>query len=400
MAALTITPQGITLKSFQELREELKREWVCIFGDRIDLSPTSPDGLHIDLEAKTITSIAQAVQAIASNLNRNEAQGLYLDILASIIGLYRIKQTNAAIVLRFVKNGGSFIPAGTQVTPDDGLHIFKTLDSGTTPVDGRFSVQIKCEALEYGYVDLLSENHEWKVLTGDSEIRAYYESGGSGDYIYRGSDAETDAELRVRMNTHRVSGRATYETMLSYMQSVPGIQSVALLVNDEPDEQLISGVNLPGHSFMFILSANIDDNAIAQAIFDCKPAGIRSVGDQQGYAEDASERIHIQKWSQVSIIDCACRITITRYDEETLPDNYSDLIKASVMAFAETEFTSGKDIIPKRFFGPVYSVSGILDVNVFFSIDNGENWSEDPIKIDFLQSVKLQYGNIGVTLNG
>ena len=54
MAAFEIIDGDIVIKNFQEVRDELRANWKNIF-DGIDLSPTSVDGHHVDLEARTVT---------------------------------------------------------------------------------------------------------------------------------------------------------------------------------------------------------------------------------------------------------------------------------------------------------------------------------------------------------
>lgn len=83
------TDDGIVFKGFQDVRKALKESWNTTFGVDLDYSPTSPDGHHIDLEAKTINSVMEAVQTVATMMNRNQASGVFLDYLAALLGLTR-----------------------------------------------------------------------------------------------------------------------------------------------------------------------------------------------------------------------------------------------------------------------------------------------------------------------
>ena len=64
MASLVITDAGISIKSFRELRAELQEEWAKAFGDAIDLSPTSVDGHHLDLECKRLVGSDMGIEAL------------------------------------------------------------------------------------------------------------------------------------------------------------------------------------------------------------------------------------------------------------------------------------------------------------------------------------------------
>ena len=83
------TPSGIKFKGFQEIRTSLKDAWETTFGVQLDDSPTSPDGHHIDLEAATVNSVAEMIQAVCTTMNREQATGQYLDLLAAFLGLQR-----------------------------------------------------------------------------------------------------------------------------------------------------------------------------------------------------------------------------------------------------------------------------------------------------------------------
>lgn len=83
------TADGIRFTGFQNIRQALKDAWETTFGVQLDDSPTSPDGHHIDLETKTINSVLEAVQVVTTMLNRNQAKGVFLDYLASFLGIDR-----------------------------------------------------------------------------------------------------------------------------------------------------------------------------------------------------------------------------------------------------------------------------------------------------------------------
>lgn len=83
------TANGIRFTGFQNIRQAIKDAWETTFGVQLDDSPTSPDGHHIDLETKTINSVLEAVQVVTTMLNRNQAKGVFLDYLASFLGIDR-----------------------------------------------------------------------------------------------------------------------------------------------------------------------------------------------------------------------------------------------------------------------------------------------------------------------
>ena len=83
------TSSGIRFKGFQDIRATLVSAWKATFGEALDTDPTSPDGHHIDLEAATVNSVAEMIQAVCTTMNREQATGQYLDLLAAFLGLQR-----------------------------------------------------------------------------------------------------------------------------------------------------------------------------------------------------------------------------------------------------------------------------------------------------------------------
>lgn len=88
-AATLDTASGITIKSFREIREALEKDFKGTFGDDLNTSSSSPDGMLIDLFAYAAMEAAQTVQAALANLDVATAEGVFLDRIATIAGIAR-----------------------------------------------------------------------------------------------------------------------------------------------------------------------------------------------------------------------------------------------------------------------------------------------------------------------
>lgn len=263
---IKVTEKGIEVASFQELRESIARTWRAIFSDNLVTTPDSPDGHHIDIEARTLLSVAYAIQAVAANLNMETASGSWLDNIASLFGMTR-------------------------------------------------------------------------------------------------NQGETDAELRERIKGLFIGGLATYDGMVQYLRQKLGA-SVVIRVNPEPEN--VDGME-PHSIYVYAPrgdGSQEERDRIAQAIWDCKPAGIRTYGNETGTAHDtqaegAARTEHAVSFNYVTSGNCTVNITVQLYTEEQLPDEPEQAIKKSVAEWAAGEFTDGKDIFPQRILTPVYRVPGI-----------------------------------------
>lgn len=294
--AVKIDENGVTIKSFREIREALANDYKSSFGN-LTLTPGTPDGTLVDLIAYAIMELAQGVQSAAANINVDTAEGAMLDYLATIEGLTR--QTD-----------------------------------------------------------------------------------------------ETDSDLRDRIKNISGTGLATYDCMLTYLRDKISNQ-VSLIVNeeDQPDKNTI-----PAHSFAVYVPTDTENDAVAQAIWECKPAGIKAYGAETGNATDiAGNKREISFFRISSNTNVYMRITITKYNEETLPDEYDKDIKEAIVEWSENEYTPGKDVIPQRVVQAVFKVPGIATVNVEVSED-GATWKSTSIPIEASQYAVIQEDHIEVVV--
>lgn len=390
MAGLVITDLGISLKSFQELRQELREAWVSRFGETIDLSPTSVDGHHIDLECKTITSINQLLEAVVSNFDPTKAQGVWLDILGDYKAMTRASATYSVATVTFNGTAGTEIPSGTIVRYDGAPCDF-TLQN-TLTLDSEGTASGPCRANAIGFVEIYVG--DWKMVSSSPsgvtcEVTAE-NAGGSG------RNDETDDEYRARQKKFAGAGMATYDKMYAYMASVVGEGNFLLQVNDED----YTDHNIPPHRFEFVFKNGVGTNTeLAQAVWNCKPAGIKPYGNMNGDATDIVGLKHTMYFSRPVHVKLWVSVEFTAYTEESLPDNWSEAIAQAVSDFAATEYSPGKDIIPDRLKGPIYqAVSGILNMTVKVCVKDTEpsaseyttdNISVSPQSVAVLQRVSV-----------
>lgn len=214
-------------------------------------------------------------------------------------------------------------------------------------------------------------------------------------------DGETDAELRKRIGEAAYSGLATYDGMLTYLGKLVG--NVSLSANDEPYAK--DGV--PGHSVAVLVpdtfshsdaDGNDDTDAfLAQAIWRCKPAGIRTHGTVSATATDAAGNPHEVRFERISGKPLSLSVVITEYDEERLPDDYADLIRAALAEWAKGEYSPGKDIIVQRFVGPVFDAAeGVESVRIAATF-GGTTRTDGRIPVPAWNYATLAAADIGVS---
>ena len=210
-------------------------------------------------------------------------------------------------------------------------------------------------------------------------------------------DGESDEVYRSRLLSADQTGLATYDGMLTYLRKKIGA-AVSLSANEEP---YVDAEGIPGYSVSVYDPDSLEsvpDGDIAQAIWDCKPAGIRTFGSSEGTATDIAGNTHVVKFTRIGSTSAYyARIVIAEYEEETLPQDYADRVAESVAEWALGEFTPGKDIIPQRFVQAVYRVPGIDTVTVEISADGNTGWTSDRIPVSASKYASFPKENIVVS---
>ena len=357
MTPIIITDKGISIKSFNEIAQELREDWISAFGgETIDLSSSSPDGLEIDLKAKEIRSVSELVQAVASKLTLEGSSGVWVDIFMSYRGITRLGAAYSYVYLLFTGSNGTVIPEGTLVNNLFNDQ-FSTDSEITIGIEG--TAYVRATSLNIGPVDV-SEG-TWSLNQSISGISSVVVSndGVIGRFV------ETDAEIKARAENTVHDGLATLPTIKSYIENnVTGITSVSVIENETSSTD-ING--RPPHSIEVMVLGGSDEE-IARAIYKSKAAGIKAYGTHlpgDGYLVfDSNGGPHYVNWSTLNTAYLWINVYITLYEEEILPDNYFYLIRQAIVEWAQKEYTFGKDVIPGRICVPVYSVAGIEEVMI------------------------------------
>jgi uncharacterized phage protein gp47/JayE len=102
-----------------------------------------------------------------------------------------------------------------------------------------------------------------------------------------------------------------------------------------------------------------DDQAIAQAIFDAKPAGIRPYGDISATAYDIDGNPHTIYFSRPTIVSIYVDVSIVSDGTAIDPQTVKDAIKNYI-----NNLEIGEDIIYAKVLATVMSIPGVVDATV------------------------------------
>jgi len=177
-----------------------------------------------------------------------------------------------------------------------------------------------------------------------------------------GRDVESDADLRTRHSTSiRATGSATVKAITARLLSdVPEITAVQVYEN----RTSVVVDSMPSHSFETVVSGGATQDIIDK-LWELKPAGIETYGTTSGQAIDDNGDAQTIKFSRPVTQYAWIRVSVDQlYSEEVLSPTTSAAIEDAVLAYGLT-LGVGTDIIPQRFYGPVYSsTTGLGQITV------------------------------------
>ena len=84
-----IDENGLSVSSYRDIRNQLVTAMKGIFGEDLNLDPSSPDGQLIDLFGYAYDEVKEAFEGAVANLDVANAQGVFLDNIAKIMGQVR-----------------------------------------------------------------------------------------------------------------------------------------------------------------------------------------------------------------------------------------------------------------------------------------------------------------------
>ncbi|MCP3944605.1 MAG: hypothetical protein GY710_24440 [Desulfobacteraceae bacterium] len=208
-----------------------------------------------------------------------------------------------------------------------------------------------------------------------------------------GRDLESDSDYKLRrLELLQRSGVATIEGIRNKLLGVEDVIQAIIIENP----LLTTDINgRPGKSFESIVLGG-EDQAIANTIFESKPAGIESHGTILKTVVDSQGISHAIKLSRPTEKDIFLIVTIVPNNNpaegDTYPTNGDILIKTAILEFVN-DFKIGQDVIVSQFFTPINTVTGIHGIQIFVGLNPSPTLSDNiaisPTEIARFDSVRI-----------
>lgn len=339
---------GIEIATYVQVREALIKRYKESYGQDIDLSTATADGIFINNLALIINNILQSFKNIYNNLDVNIASGKYLDNLCYLANIQRKKATRSNVSIEITNNGSaltnSFEIKELQLVDSTGktwsnIEYIPQIDSGK-----KISILFECD--EDGQIEAPA-NSIYQTLDGSYN----YLSISQPNNANVGLKEETDAELRDRRSQSAgADGTTVLDSLIGALLEISGIRDVYIYNNNGRNNDsaknystMKDGTQVQTHDIYVVIRYEdgviVEDSTIGNIIFDKLTPGIRttetiikSPNENKNYIvsqkylgskiEYFDEKIY---WKKASPINPTITITLNKYDNWN--DSETDVIK-------------------------------------------------------------------------
>jgi uncharacterized phage protein gp47/JayE len=364
MTSYGITASGFVLKSFEDIITDMKAEAQVQFGNDIDLSATSPLLMFINVVAAEQALLWQQLEEAYYAGYLDSASGTNLDNIIVLLGFVRRAAIKATGSVTFTGTNGTVIPANSEIqTAGSSPVVFKT-DAVATISGTTAAVNITAKVA--GAAGNVAANTISVMTAPISGISAVNNSA----IISGGVDVETDEQFRNRFKLSlSTSGAATVDAIRAGVIGVTGVTSCSMEENDTVTDNTGSG-GLPPKSFRVSVLGGTD-NAVAQGIFDNKPAGIQSYGTSSGTAtanDGTTYTINFRRPTDVQIYVDVVLTTGATFPTDGLTQVETAIISyiggTDANAVLHLGLGIGDDVIFNEVVSAVMGIEGVLDAVV------------------------------------
>lgn len=369
---MALTETGFTRRTFAEILNDKIQKAKELFGEDINTEENTPLGKFIRINAYDEALLSEEMEAVYYSIFPNTAQGVSLDRLCTFVGITRNPATAARYNVTVTGTAGTTIPIGFLVGTESGITYYNNNDVIVSD-NGTAVLAVDCS--DNGEIG----NVEVEEITQIINPAANVEDITNVALVYQGTETESDYSLRKRFATARDgAGACNEQAIIAAIMRVPTVESVGVITN-EADTTDVYG--RPPHSFECYVSGGENyHQQIAEAIFDKKPIGIKTTGNESCEVTNATGGIYTVYFSHTQNINVYVKVKIktsTQFEGETGKAEIQNNIATYI-----NNLGVGGAVILSALYGQVHSVTGVNEVTELKVSTNGTSWVAENITTD------------------
>lgn len=297
---------GFTIASYPKLKNAILERFKEIYGQDIDVSTTTADGIYVETLSLMINNILQAFKFFYEQLDVNTASGKFLDALCGLSNVYRKPETYSTAKVKLTLDEFE--------TQDFITNEIELLDKNGNTWRHQSNRQIvfkpgKVKELVFtctnigpirarkGTIDKLVSNDVVMNIVQDEDA-------------VEGSYEESDNSLRARRNASLgATGNTVLETLAGSLYTISGIDDVKIYNNDTNTSITAKdSTSIPAHQIYIILrqkqNIDVDDILVGNTIYEKLTPGVlttqSAVSSDRHQIEYVSKLLGLQEGAKIT----------------------------------------------------------------------------------------------------
>jgi uncharacterized phage protein gp47/JayE len=264
--APTLGPQGLTIPSYSDIRDDLLSQYRNIYGQTVYLGIDSADYQWISALAAKMSDTMKSAQLAYNARSPLTAIGADLDGIVKLNGIARKIASTSTVVLTLTGTPGAIIPRGIVRDVNGFLWDLPT----QTTIGGGGSVSVTATAESTGNVNALAGQ-----VTLIATPTAGWISVTNSAPASPGQPVETDAQLRARQSISVALPSSTrFDGTVAAIAATVGVTRYNAIENPTGG---VDAFGTPAHSITIVAEGGAD-LAIAQALFNNRSIGCYTNG--------------------------------------------------------------------------------------------------------------------------
>lgn len=375
-----IDENGLQVKTFDEILQELKDGLRAIYGNDINLDQNSPDGQMVGIIAQVATDLRELLVQVNNSFDPDRAVGRLLDErvvinnIERIGGTYTIQPVELVVdrTVNLVGLDAEFNnPDGTGYTVQDNSgNKFILVDSATLTAGTH---ELNFRAQQIGQIETTVGTITTPVTIVPGVVSVNNPNGPVGI----GQREETDSQLRVRrQQSVALASNGYLNGLLGDVLALDGVTAAKLYENVTNSTD---AMGIPAHSTWLIVEGGANSD-IGNTIYENKSYGSGMKGAVEVDIVTASGHTFTAKFDRPDSASLHIKFDLKKtvplfiFNETIIKDYIAANLTYEIGDFAETSAVTASAVA-----GIASQGGGGVPINVLIS-DDGVTW------VDFIDA--------------
>lgn len=371
-----LNDNGLTVKTANEIREDLVNGFKEVYGSDINLDSNTQDGQIIDIFTQINTDMRELAMGVYNSMNPDLVRGKLQDVRFRINNLFR-KQgsfTEIPITLKLTEtvtlNGLDAnyydIDASAYGFTDDSGNVYYLIDTVTLEPGEHIKL---FRAKEQGDINPAIRT----VVNPLTIIKGVQSGSNESGAVTIGTIEETDEEFAERrQHSLEISAQNSCDALQSQLLDIDGVTQAFVYEHDYVNYPTgIDEDGIPLHYIWVIVEGGANSD-IAETIYK-NTCGVGTIGDIDIEILSASKQMKTYKFDRVVSTPLYIKFTLKQtetglvYDYDAIKDYIANNLTYDVNEFAETSKIT-------QICAEAINVNGgcAVPVNVQISLNNTE----------------------------